>query len=114
MKFLSQNKDLNTYPIRIVALDATGAEQGRFTIKSVSAEPIPATFFAPPVGYQEITIPGLSLGTGLSPGLLGAAESGSTMEELQKLQQEITQSGKPPTPAQLQRLQELMGQVQGN
>jgi hypothetical protein len=77
--FMSEMLDGKHFPLRFVAFDATGAEEGRVEITKIEKKTMDASLFVPPAGYPQMDLaqmfggamggpPGMG-GPGMRPGL---------------------------------------------
>jgi hypothetical protein len=103
-RFLFQNADLSTYPVRMIARSASGTEVNRTTVSSFDSAALPADTFQPPVGYTEQKLPGFGGGAG-----------GGDMEKFRAMQQEMmkqAQTGQQPTPEQVEAMKAMAEKMQ--
>jgi hypothetical protein len=105
LKFIGQNNDLATYPIRVINYDSNGAEMGRMTVSSFSKESVPVSEFSPPAGFTEQKMPAM-------PGFAGASGgSGSMdMDQMKKIQEQMMKGGRP-TPEQIEQMKKMAEQM---
>jgi len=61
VRFLASTRDFTTFPIQAMMRDTSGVEQVRFTIKSVSKDPIAPAIFAPPPGFFGVQMPSFGM-----------------------------------------------------
>lgn len=103
---LSQ-KDLNTYPIRVIRYDNEGKEETRMTVLSINKDTVPPSVFAVPAGYQTVEMPDF--------GGLGGTDIGSSpanpMQALQEMQKKM-QNGQKPSAEDIRKMQEQLQQMQ--
>ncbi len=113
-QFFKQYPELSTFPIRTINKNAAGAVDSVTTVKSISEDKIPANRFEVPAGYGELIMPNAAARVTPQAGkvkpTMPAQSHSEVLKELQALQKEIQSGGGQPTPAQIQRLQELAKQ----
>ena len=112
-QFFEKNPEFSTFPIRTIAKNAAGVIESISTVKSISEDKIPASRFEVPAGYKELNMSYGGVGVTAEEKAKSSMPTQShseVLQELQALQKEIQNSGGQPTPAQIQRLQELAKQ----
>lgn len=112
---LMSEKDLNRYPIRAIRYNAEGKEETRITVLSINHDPVPASVFVKPDGYQEMQMPdfGGQGGTDIassSPSSPSPAPA-NPMQAIQEMQKKM-QSGQAPSQEDIKKMQDMAKQLQ--
>jgi len=101
-RFLGQNSDMATFPIRVITFDNNAQEVSRMTVTSFDHKTVSPTEFSPPPNYTEQQMPAMPASTG----------NGIDMEQLKKMKEQMMKGGRP-SPEQIEQMKKMAEQMQG-
>lgn len=99
LKFMLENKDLKTYPIRMISYGKDGKIETKMTVLSFESTTHSPDLFLPPPDYREQKIPSFG---------------GGEMDKMREMQEKMKKSGgKGPTPEEIEAMQDWAKKIQG-